>query len=91
MKLGIRNWKLKFSSCWIKDFGIGIPNEIKEKIFEKGYIYGKTGHTGIGLYIVKQTIEGYGGEIYVEGNKPTGVIFVIRLRNADVKTNKLKK
>ncbi|MDP8269724.1 MAG: tetratricopeptide repeat-containing sensor histidine kinase [Candidatus Tenebribacter davisii] len=75
----------------IKDFGIGIPNEIKEKIFEKGFIYGKTGHTGIGLYIVKQTIEGYGGEIYAEDNEPTGVIFVIRLRKTDIKSHKFKK
>jgi tetratricopeptide (TPR) repeat protein len=70
-------------NCEIKimDFGIGIPNEIKEKIFEEGFIYGETGHTGIGLYIVKQTIDGYGGTIFVEDNNPTGAIFVIILRS----------
>jgi len=62
------------------DFGIGIPDEIKEKIFDEGFTYGKTGHTGIGLYIVKQTIEEYGGTISVEDNKPKGTTFVIRLR-----------
>ena len=62
------------------DYGIGIPDEFKYKIFEEGFQYGETGHTGIGLYIVQQTIEDYDGIVFVEDNKPNGVVFVIRLR-----------
>jgi len=51
-------------------------------IFDEGFHYGESGHTGIGLYIVKRTIEEYDGEVLVEDNKPHGAIFVIRLKKA---------
>jgi len=68
--------------CMIKiaDNGQGIPTEAKNNIFEKGYKFGKTGHTGLGLYIVKRSIEEYGGMVYTEDNKPQGTIVVIRLK-----------
>ncbi len=62
------------------DNGIGIPDEIKDKIFDEGYHFGEAGHTGIGLYIVRRTVEEYDGEVFVEDNKPQGAIFVVRLR-----------
>jgi len=64
------------------DRGIGIPDGIKDKIFDEGYHFGKAGHTGIGLYIVRRTVEEYGGEVFVEDNKPKGAVFVVRLRRA---------
>ncbi len=64
----------------IADFGIGIPDEIKDMIFEEGFKHGPTAQTGLGLYAVKKLIERYGGEIWVEDNKPKGSVFVIRLR-----------
>jgi signal transduction histidine kinase len=67
----------------IADNGTGIPDSIKPRIFDEGYKYGKTGHTGIGLYITKKTIERYGGTISVEDNVPSGAKFLITLRNAD--------
>jgi len=51
------------SKVTICDDGCGIAPEIKVKIFEKGFSSGKTGNTGMGLYIVKKTIESYGGSI----------------------------
>ena len=70
--------------CKIKymDNGTGIPNKIKDKVFEEGFFHGKAGHTGIGLYIIKQTIERYGGSISIEDNKPSGAIFIINLKKA---------
>ncbi len=70
--------------CKIKfiDDGKGIPDEIKDKIFDEGFVYGKHGHTGIGLYIAKQTVENYGGKIYVDDDKSKGAVFVIDLRKA---------
>ncbi|MCF7793953.1 MAG: tetratricopeptide repeat-containing sensor histidine kinase [Candidatus Cloacimonetes bacterium] len=61
------------------DNGIGIPEEIKTKVFEKGFIFGDSGHTGIGLHIVKNTIERYNGKIFVEDNESQGAVFVIKL------------
>jgi len=72
----------------IADYGSGVPDSIKEKIFDERFKYGKTGNTGIGLYIVKRTIEHYGGEISVKDNKPSGAVFVIKIRNKhNVKKN----
>ena len=62
------------------DNGKGVPDKIKDKIFDEGYFYGKTGNTGIGLHIVKKTIERYGGTISVKDNDSTGAVFEIKLR-----------
>ncbi|MDP8322709.1 MAG: PAS domain S-box protein [Candidatus Stygibacter australis] len=70
----------EFCQITFTDNGVGIPLEVMPKIFEKGYHYGKTGHTGIGLYIVQKTIEEFEGNISVKSNQPQGTIFVINLR-----------
>lgn len=62
------------------DNGKGIPDEIKGKIFEKAFKSGKTGNTGLGLYIIKKTIERYCGSIRVEDNIPIGAKFIIELK-----------
>jgi len=70
------------NNCTLKfgDNGNGIPDEIKQKIFQEGFHYGKYGHTGIGLHIVKKTIDYYGGSISVKNNAPRGAVFVIILK-----------
>jgi len=37
----------------------------------------------LGLYIVKKTVERYGGKISIEDNKPQGTVFVLRLKLVD--------
>ena len=64
------------------DNGMGIADNIKSKIFDEGFYHGESGHTGIGLYIVKQTIESYHGSVVVEDNVPSGVTFLIKLKKA---------
>jgi len=70
--------------CIIKicDNGKGIADSIKPRIFDEGFYSGATGHTGMGLYLAKQTIEQYGGIISVEDNQPQGTVFSICLRKA---------
>ena len=68
-----------------KDYGIGIPDDLKFKIFNEGFHYGETGNTGIGVYIVQQTIDDYDGRIFVEDNEPNGAVFVIKLREGVLK------
>jgi len=63
----------------VADRGRGIKEEVMDQIFEEGFKYGETGNIGLGLYIVKKTIERYGGNIYARKNKPQGVMFVITL------------
>lgn len=69
-----------FCEIRLADNGIGIPDEYKNDVFKEGFQYGKTGNTGIGLFIVKKTIDSYDGLISIEDNKPRGTVFVIRLR-----------
>ncbi|MCQ1536842.1 HAMP domain-containing histidine kinase [Methanosarcina sp. KYL-1] len=65
----------------IADYGKGIPEEFKEKIFEEGFKFGETGNSGLGLYIVKKIVDRYEGSITVEDNRPSGTIFVMKLRS----------
>ncbi len=66
--------------CWIKiaDNGKGIPEKKKEEVFNEGF--SGNGGSGLGLYIVKKTIERYGGEIRIENNKPNGVVVLLKLK-----------
>ncbi len=65
----------------ISDNGIGIAPEYHQKIFEMFFrLSGKDG-SGIGLYIVKDTIEILQGSIEVQSEKGTGTTFYITLKN----------
>ncbi len=66
----------------IIDNGSGIPDEEKEKVFEKFYRIGnedtrKSKGTGLGLYIVKNLVERHNGTINIKNNHPAGSIFEI--------------
>lgn len=52
-------------TIYIKDNGIGIPDDIREKIFNEGYSTKKDKRDhGFGLYITQQHIKKAGGEIH---------------------------
>lgn len=68
----------------VSDEGAGIPEEEKQKIFQKFYRVGseeirKTKGTGLGLYIVKYLVEKHKGTILVKNNSPAGSIFEVIL------------
>jgi PAS domain S-box-containing protein len=64
----------------IADYGAGISDDIKGKIFEEGFTSGDSSHIGIGLHIVKKAMDTYGGQVYVEDNEPQGTAFILKLR-----------
>jgi len=72
----------------VADTGIGIPEADRPRVFERFYRVDKArsrelGGTGLGLSIVKHIVEGHGGRIWVEGNRPSGSRFVLRLPIAE--------
>ena len=75
------NEKIKIS---IEDDGVGIPDEEKDKIFQKRYKNHSNG-TGLGLFLVKEIIERHEGKIEVKDSKLGGVKFILYLKT---KSNK---
>jgi two-component system nitrogen regulation sensor histidine kinase NtrY len=69
---------LRIARCIVADNGPGIPNEIRDRIFEP-YFSTKAGGTGLGLAIVKRIVDDHSGFIRVFKNAPTGSKFVIEL------------
>jgi signal transduction histidine kinase len=61
------------------DNGEGIPERLLPQIFEEGISFGPRKGSGLGLFIVKRTIERYGGTISVGSNEPRGIFFRITL------------
>jgi signal transduction histidine kinase len=62
----------------IRDHGPGVPPAMAGRIFDP-YCTGKAGGTGLGLALVKQTIEMHGGTIALEETPGGGATFVIRM------------
>ncbi len=67
----------------VSDTGAGIPEDLRDKVFERFYRVEKsrskeTGGTGLGLAIVKHAVVYHDGTIRIEGNDPRGSRFVLR-------------
>ena len=63
----------------IRDNGPGIPDAIKERLFEAFVTYGKHSGTGLGTAIAKSIVDAHGGEISFESSCQEGTTFYIRL------------
>ncbi|QXV65166.1 PAS domain-containing protein [Mucilaginibacter sp. 21P] len=68
----------------VQDFGIGIPKEKLEKVFEQFYrVGGSNQHTfpglGLGLYISNEIIRREGGKMWVESEEEKGSVFCFSL------------
>jgi signal transduction histidine kinase len=69
----------------IRDYGLGIPVQHRERIFERFYQAHATSHRsglGLGLYIVKQIVDLHHGQIRFESPNDGGTLFVIDLPQA---------
>jgi PAS domain S-box-containing protein len=62
------------------DNGLGVPDSLKQKIFQKQHQSDLPSKgMGIGLYLVREIIRSYNGVIEVKDNKPQGSIFTVIL------------
>lgn len=66
-------------SIQIKDSGLGVPDSIKEYIFDPFMSHGKKNNLGIGLSIAQSIIHQHNGEISVESNLGEGTVFSVSL------------
>lgn len=69
---------------WVKDNGIGIPDEEKEKIFSRFFRAGnavrtKTEGSGLGLFIAQSVVKRHGGEVWFESQVDVGTTFHVTL------------
>ncbi len=82
---GTAYWQVR-----IADNGIGIPDEDKDRVFER-FERGKTSikGTGLGLFVARMIADAYKGKIWAEnripGDHTKGTTMVVRLPKADEK------
>ncbi len=81
----------KFSYIYIQDSGLGMPEEIQDKVFEPFFsTRGMTGR-GLGLSLSNAIIRRHGGDMEVSSREGQGAIFQIRLpfvKDQEIKTGK---
>jgi signal transduction histidine kinase len=64
----------------IEDNGIGIPEQLMDKVFEMFFrAHEGSQGSGLGLYIVKETLAKLGGSITVDSHVGEGSVFIIEL------------
>jgi signal transduction histidine kinase len=68
----------------VKDSGIGIPAELKDKVFDQFTTARRAGtsgeeSSGLGLAISKQIVEAHGGKLSFEDNPDGGTTFIVEL------------
>ncbi len=78
------NQQNNFTKICVKDSGIGIPNELLEKLFvlgEKTSRQGTNGETstGLGLILCKDYVEKHHGKIEIDSNINSGTKFCISI------------
>jgi len=63
----------------VADNGVGIPEEVKEKLFGKFYSTKGARGTGLGLVLTKKIVEEHGGTITAESEPGKGTTFRIEI------------
>ena len=82
--IGARHEQNDAILLWVKDDGIGIPPDVKEKIFERFYQVEmgdrrKIRGTGLGLALVREIVDAHGGRVWVESTVGAGSTFYVSL------------
>ncbi len=65
----------------VEDNGCGIPENIKNRIFERGFSTKGQGR-GTGLYHIKQLVESLGGTLSFESREGIGSVFAVSFKEA---------
>lgn len=63
----------------VTDNGRGIPDHLRDHVFEPFVSYGKENGTGLGLTVVQKIVLDHGGEVKVQETSPGGTTIVVSL------------
>jgi signal transduction histidine kinase len=58
----------------IEDRGCGIPEDVRHRVFEPFFSYGKSEGIGLGLVTAQKIVEEHGGEIEIESHPERGTL-----------------
>ena len=89
----IKTWKEGSNAVVsISDDGDGIPDEVKERIFDMFYtgankVADSRRSLGLGLSLCKSIVTAHGGTIKVSDNTPHGTVFTITLPAGEVQVH----
>ena len=78
IEIGVRSTPGNRIQAWVQDNGAGMPQEVLTRIFEPFFTTKPTGSgTGLGLPVVKQLVESWGGTIQVQSQPGSGTRMVL--------------
>jgi signal transduction histidine kinase len=63
----------------VTDNGHGIPDAVRDNLFDPFVSSGKPNGTGLGLAIVSKIVHDHGGDVRVEKTSETGTVILVRL------------
>jgi signal transduction histidine kinase len=74
----------KYIRIWVQDAGIGMSQEVQERVFERFFRSNDPAATrypglGLGLYIAQEIVRAHGGSITVDSKKGEGSVFTFYL------------
>ena len=69
----------KYVTVSIEDDGDGIPEYIRKSIFDRKVKGKESKGSGLGLYLVKTILDGYGGKIELKDRNGGGTAFMVKL------------
>ena len=69
----------KYVTVSIEDDGDGIPEYIRKSIFDRKVKGKESKGSGLGLYLVKTILDGYGGKIELKDRNGGGAAFMVKL------------
>ncbi len=81
-----------FISVSVAENGDGIPDALKERVFEMFYtgdnkIADSRRSLGLGLYLCRSIINAHGGKITLTDNEPHGCVFTFSVPSGEVNIN----
>jgi signal transduction histidine kinase len=69
----------EFIEILVSDNGPGIPEPIREELFQPFVSYGKDNGIGLGLAVVKKIVQDHGGEVDIATSGASGTLFRLKI------------